>query len=753
MKVLSAILVASTLVLSGCFHNDDDDDDTPPMFTASATFNVMLSGKQQVPANDSSQSAEGMVEVDETLMLMRASVDLSGIEGVTAVHIHNGDIGRNGDVAFTLSAGANGAYTLAETAVTDALIADLKDGDWYINVHTDAYPDGEIRGQIVDDNTVIVTFGLTPEQEVPGVDSDASGYGYATVDTSDYALDLVVHTQGADDATAAHIHTGRIGMNGGVLAALEQDTEAGVWTSPAGLMLDADIFAVLASGGHYVNVHTPANPGGELRGQILTDNFALVTFNLSGAQEVPAARTDASGDGYALVNTDDYALELVVVTDGVDDATAAHIHTGRIGMNGGVLLALEQGIDMPHVWMAPEGSMIDADTFATLAGGGHYVNVHTPAYPGGEIRGQILTHNYVMATFALSGMQEVPAVSTMASGSGYALLNMDDYALEVKVVTEGVDDATGAHIHTGRIGMNGEVLVALEQSMDDLGTWMTPEDTSINADIFAVLANAGHYVNVHTPAHPGGELRGQILPEDFAMATFSLSGEQEVPAVATEAMGDGYALVNMETYALELIIHTQGVDNATGAHIHTGNIGMNGGVLVALEQSMDEMGTWMTPEGTMITEEILELMGEGGHYVNVHTPAHPGGEIRGQITPDNYLLYTFPLTGAQQVPAVITTASGDGYALLNKDSMALTLTVLTSGVADATMAHIHEGEAGANGDVVVSLEQDMADMNRWSTPAGTELSDAIFALFIAGGHYVNVHTPAFPGGELRGQIE
>ena len=116
----------------------------------------------------------------------------------------------------------------------------------------------------------------------------------------------------------------------------------------------------------------------------------------------------------------------------------------------------------------------------------------------------------MVVTFPLSGDQQVPAVTTTATGSGYALVNSMTYALEVVVNTEGVDDATAAHIHTGAAGENGDVLVGLEQSADDMGMWMTPADTMIDIDTYDVLISGGHYVNIHTPANPDGELRGQI---------------------------------------------------------------------------------------------------------------------------------------------------------------------------------------------------------------------------------------------------
>ncbi len=635
MKLYKLAIMGSAVMLSACgSDNDDDPIETPvePTFTATTTYNIDLNGMQSVPMTGSMQMATATVEVDENLMQIRASVDISGVDGVTAVHIHDGDIGMNGDVAFGFEMDGDDAYTLAETDVTSELIEDLADGDWYINVHTETFENGEVRGQIISDDMAIVTFEMSGKQEVPAVSTMADGYGYALVSTTTYDLDLVVYTEDLDDASAAHIHTGRIGTNGDVLVALEQSMDdMTMWMTPEGTMIDEDILAVLVSGGHYVNVHSPDFPSGEIRGQILTDNYALATFALSGVQEVPAVMTDAFGSGYALVNTDDYGLELKVVTEGVDDATMAHIHTGRVGMNGDVLVALEQSGSDAGTWMTPENAMIDEETFNVLASGGHYVNVHTNDNAGGELRGQILTDDYVLATFMLDGEQEVPVVDTMAMGHGYALVNTSTYALELVVDTEGVDDATGAHIHTGTIGMNGDVLVALEQSADDMGMWMTPAETMIDADILAVLASGGHYVNVHTPANMGGEIRGQILTPEYTLVTFPLTGDQQVPAVTTTATGNGYALVNSMTYDLSLVAHTEGVDDATMAHIHTGAAGENGDVLVGLEQSMDDMGMWMTPANTMIDMDIYNVLLSGGHYVNVHTPANPNGELRGQI--------------------------------------------------------------------------------------------------------------------------
>ena len=435
------------------------------------------------------------------------------------------------------------------------------------------------------------------------------------------------------------------------------------------------------------------------------------------------------------------------------DATMAHIHTGRIGTNGPVLVGLVQSEEDPNRWTSPADLTVDADTLAVLASGGHYVNVHTPANPGGELRGQIVTDNFVLTAFDLSGVQEVPAVSTAATGSGYALVDTLGFGLELRVVTSGVEDATMAHIHTGRIGTNGPVLVGLVQSGEDVNTWMSPDDLVIDADIFAVLASGGHYVNVHTPANPGGELRGQILTDNFILATFPLQGEQEVPSVSTAASGEAYALVNTTDLSIELQVLTRGVMDATMAHIHTGRIGTNGPVLVGLVQSEEDPNRWTSPADLTVNADTLAVLASGGHYVNVHTPANPGGELRGQILTDNFVLIAFPLSGDQQVPPVATDASGSAYALVNTSNFAVELVAVTQGVEDATMAHIHTGPAGENGPVLVGLEQSEADLNVWKSPAELMIDATIFNVLASGGHYVNVHTPANPDGELRGQIQ
>ncbi|WAJ72415.1 CHRD domain-containing protein [Catenovulum adriaticum] len=509
-KYLIYLLVLSLTACSLDFGSDNDSD--PEEFKVSNTFNVVLSGSQEVPSVTSDNKAEAIIEYDEDRMQFRAKLDATEVDNFSAAHIHQGYVGTNGDVAFAFEPSeTSGMYYIEETMLDQAAVEEMLDGGWYVNVHTQENPSGALRGQILTDDFILFTFKLSGEQEVPAVDTNAMGYGYATYHQTSGELDLKVTAMALEGANAAHIHTGRMGTNGGVAIALSQGADASQWVTPSETMIDSGTAETLLSGGHYVNVHTSENPSGEIRGQILADNFALVTFALNGEQEVPAVSTDAMGSGYALIDMNDYALELQVVTSGVSDATAAHIHTGRIGTNGGVLVGLEQSTDDMNVWKAPANTNLTEAVFNTLIDGGHYVNVHTPANAGGEIRGQILTDHFNLLTFPISGSQEVPAVTTDAMGSGYALVYLLTNELELKAVTSGVSDATAAHIHAGILGVNGDVVVALEQDSSDTNIWMTPDNTMLEQSVLDTFLDAGHYINIHTPANPSGQIRGQIV--------------------------------------------------------------------------------------------------------------------------------------------------------------------------------------------------------------------------------------------------
>jgi hypothetical protein len=106
------------------------------------------------------------------------------------------------------------------------------------------------------------------------------------------------------------------------------------------------------------------------------------------------------------------------------------------------------------------------------------------------------------------------------------------------------------------------------------------------------------------------------------------------------------------------------------------------------------------------------------------------------------------LSGSQEVPGVTSAASGSGTITIG-DDMSVSGSVTTTGIA-GTAAHIHMAAAGKNGPVAVPLTK--SGDGEWTVQAGAKLNDAQYAAFKAGDLYVNIHTDANKGGEIRGQL-
>jgi hypothetical protein len=111
-------------------------------------------------------------------------------------------------------------------------------------------------------------------------------------------------------------------------------------------------------------------------------------------------------------------------------------------------------------------------------------------------------------SITLSGGNEVPPVSTSASGTGTVSVK-DDGSVTARITVSGMT-ATAAHIHSGAAGANGPVIVPFTKTGDNTfeaaaGAKMTPEQ-------LAMYKAGNTYVNVHSAKHPGGEVRAQLKP-------------------------------------------------------------------------------------------------------------------------------------------------------------------------------------------------------------------------------------------------
>ncbi len=251
----------------------------------------------------------------------------------------------------------------------------------------------------------------------------------------------------------------------------------------------------------------------------------------------------------------------------------------------------------------------------------------------------------------LSGSQEVPTkVTTGAKGTATITISHDDSRITVSATTSGLTNVTAAHIHVGRLGQLGPVIFTLYTPSDGVFTGslmkeltaqnLTPQPAqAINtfSDALGAIRQGRTYVNFHTEGNPAGEIRGQIGPQTLRA---NLSGDEEVPPVATGASGTAEVQLDAEQRTLRVRLRPQGLQGVTMGHIHVGPRGQSGpfifplftGGTIPAEVTLTQ-SEFQPQNGAPTFDDAIGAILGGQTYVNIHTTAHPTGEIRGQLLP------------------------------------------------------------------------------------------------------------------------
>jgi hypothetical protein len=153
---MAAALLLSALAFAGC---DDTDPNAPG---ASTRHTATLTGGAVHPAPVTT-AATGSATLNVTREYMSYSVSVTGLTGVTEVHLHQGAPGSNGllvakllvnttpsgNVSGVITSGTMTGPDLVDTQLTMSQVADLlRTGGAYVDIHTSPHPGGELRGQL-----------------------------------------------------------------------------------------------------------------------------------------------------------------------------------------------------------------------------------------------------------------------------------------------------------------------------------------------------------------------------------------------------------------------------------------------------------------------------------------------------------------------------------------------------------------------------------------------------------------------------
>ena len=512
--------------------------------------------------------------------------------------------------------------------------------------------------------------------------------------------------------------------------------------------------------------------------------FAQIHFtaSLDGSQ----AGTSSTGSGTASLSLNESRTELsyVVTFTGLSgnlSAAGGHFHFGSPGISGPVARAIVAGgtpgsQTFSGSWKSTDatGPMTPA-AVESLLNGRVYLNLHTAANPAGEIRGQVnlATSLHFVADITGGGA----GTASPGTGTGVFVLNPERTELRYRVTYQGLSgplSAAGGHIHTGGPGGSGGIDKGIASggvgaSATVKGTWkITDSSEPLTAALVDSLIAGKLYVNFHTAAYPAGEVEGQIQLTGGYGFMAEIEGDQETPPVTTE--GTGTASLVLNSARTEVSYHITWTNmssalSAAGGHFHVAPAGISGPVVRAIASANEAgsrtiAGIWKTTDSQPLTPALVESLFTGRLYVNLHTPAHPAGEVRGQLEMTTGIGFTARLDGGQAGTA--SSGTGTGSVVLNAERKDVRYSITffgLSGPLSAAGGHFHFGARGVSGPVVRTIAQGNSPaaqtlVDNWSSSDLTQpLTPAAVDSLIAGRVYANFHTSASPAGEIRGQVE
>jgi hypothetical protein len=359
------------------------------------------------------------------------------------------------DTAAALDAASTAAFTA---------------GTLYVNAHTTANPNGEIRGQL-DVPGDMRLAALDGAQEAPPTTTQGFGAGVLTVDPATGKVRGFVVTNGLVSATGALVQDGARTTAGGTVLALTGGPD--VWVVPDNAApLTVVQMADFVAGHLYFNVSTAANPNGEIRGQLERSGTVRLA-SLDGAQETPPTTSKGFGVGVLAVDVTGKVAGFIQ-TSGVVSPTAANVYLGPRGTPGSKVVPLTGGapaaptaapatapIPATGLWVVPDNAAaITPAQIAAFGVDGLYYNVLTAANPNGEIWGQ-LDKKGTARVAALDGAQETPPVTTTAFGASLIVVDATSSKVSGLLVTSGLVSPTVAHIHSGARAVPGGIIVPL----------------------------------------------------------------------------------------------------------------------------------------------------------------------------------------------------------------------------------------------------------------------------------------------------
>ncbi len=460
-------------------------------------FMADLKGASVVPAVTTTAFGLGSVALaldQQTLDYKIVCRNLSG--PITKAALHIGAPGSNGDMAIDLSTAIKDNWVVGTLTAPDAaFLAQLLTGKAYVTISTAARPDGEVRAQLTQQRGFAMETFSDGTQMIPAINTKARSLGvFRLTPGMDSLMYDIVMDGLATSVDYMHLH---VAYEGQAYTDLQVDLTNGISGARAkGIVRSPTLSSTSITRALISNLalitHTAAHPNGEIRGQLTRFTHEGYTFQLSGAQQVPATGSTAYGSGFLSLNyKGDRAYYSWLSGDLGSTPVSAAFHEGAIGQTGAERynMSTEMTVEgntatATGVWSSRSAQPLTAAIAAQIDQSKLYLHLTTTGQPSGEVRGQVRSGavffnstSSVGPLFGAKGQFDMSLAPNPTTDVAQLVAPEIDAENLVVVVT----DLYGRVVRTQTIGdINGSLNVALNLAAIPAGQY------------FVTLANHQH---------------------------------------------------------------------------------------------------------------------------------------------------------------------------------------------------------------------------------------------------------------------
>ena len=344
---------------------------------------------------------------------------------------------------------------------------------------------------------------------------------------------------------------------------------------------------------------------------------------LTGGQEVPPCATQGFGNATVTFDSTRQNITVTVTVANLGSPiTASHIHKEAAGAAGGVVLGFTPAQSFSGGKLT--GTFAIASDLATQIlqnPSGFYINVHTQQCPDGAVRGQLAFANGGVVTYAaeLRPQNEVPPAGSNAFGMALITFDFNNNTIAWEVNSSGVANPTASHIHRGASTVAGPVIINFATSAGQItgghtrgfGTIAAQQSSSFLPSDLPALANpvmaaTDYYVNLHSTAFPGGEIRGALVPLSGTPGLAAPSNESDIAVAGHVTNGFG------QTFVTDARVFNPSFDTPAAAMLEFFQAGTSPNTTAT-----NSMVTNIPPRGTAVLNDVagssgLNVTGVGG---------------------------------------------------------------------------------------------------------------------------------------------